>query len=83
MENEALAKAFGKVVRRRRAALGFSQEGFAFECGLHRTFMGVIEQGKRNVSMATLFKIAAGLKTSASDLVAEVEGEISASLNYK
>jgi transcriptional regulator with XRE-family HTH domain len=48
MEGKRLTMNFGIVVRRLRAEKGFSQEGFADICGLHRTYVGSIEryQGK-------------------------------------
>ena len=62
---------FGVVVRRRRDALGFSQEEFAEECGMHRTYMGAIERGERNVSLLNLRRIAAALGLELSALLAE------------
>jgi transcriptional regulator with XRE-family HTH domain len=37
----------GKRIRRERNQNGFSQEGFATECGLHRTEMGSLERARR------------------------------------
>lgn len=76
MESEELAKALGTVVRRLRTDRGYSQENFAYEAGLHRTFMGLIERGQRNVTLATIFRLAAGLKIPPSSLIAELEGEL-------
>jgi transcriptional regulator with XRE-family HTH domain len=43
--------AFGQAVRHRRKALGFSQESFADECGIDRSYMGGVERGERNLAM--------------------------------
>ena len=44
-----------KNVRRER---GLSQEGLAFECGLHRTYVSGVERGIRNPTVVVLEKIA-------------------------
>lgn len=56
---------FGQVVRRRRTALGLSQEELADRGGLHRNY---IERGERNVGIKAVFALAAGLQCSAADL---------------
>ncbi len=60
---------FGKRVRELRTAKGFSQEAFADQCGLDRTYMGGIERGKRNVSLRNINLIARGLGVSLSELM--------------
>lgn len=55
-------KAFGARVRALRKAAGFSQEDFALEIGLDRTYMGGVERGERNLALLNLRKIAEGLK---------------------
>lgn len=67
--------AFGRIVRRRRKELGLSQEALAAEADLHRTFVSMIERGERRPSLEVVRKLAAGLDTSAADLVAELERE--------
>jgi transcriptional regulator with XRE-family HTH domain len=66
---EKAKKQLGKVIRTRRKELGFSQEGFAFECQLHRTYMGSIERGERNISLENILKIADALKIKPSKLL--------------
>ena len=44
-----------------RRELGLSQEGLAFQCGLHRTFIAHVERGARNVSIDNIERIAIGL----------------------
>lgn len=53
---------FGANVRRLRGEMGFSQESFAEECGLHRTYVGAIERGERNVSLDNIARIASALR---------------------
>ncbi|MDR2073924.1 MAG: helix-turn-helix domain-containing protein [Oscillospiraceae bacterium] len=47
----------GKRLRELRTAKGLSQEKFSFECGLDRTYITSIEQGKRNISIANIEKL--------------------------
>lgn len=56
-------------VRYRRVNLGLSQEEFAEKCGLHRTYVGAIERGERNITVATLFRLAIALGCDATDLL--------------
>lgn len=49
-----------------------SQEEFADSCGLDRTYVGGIERGERNVSLANIEKIAHGLKVSLFQLFRDV-----------
>jgi transcriptional regulator with XRE-family HTH domain len=51
------------------AAKGLSQEAFAFEAGIHRTYVSDLERGARNPSITILDKLALPLGVSASDLV--------------
>ena len=59
----------GQNIRRLRLAKGLSQEQLAFEVNLHRTYIGDIERGQRNVSVVNLQKIADGLGVTAADLL--------------
>lgn len=57
----------GKRLRELRTAKGLSQEKFSFECELDRTYIASIEQGKRNVSIVNIEKIATALGLSVSE----------------
>jgi transcriptional regulator with XRE-family HTH domain len=54
---------YGKKVREIRKREGVSQESLADLAGLDRTYISDIENGKRNVSIETIFKIADALET--------------------
>ena len=58
----------GKRLRELRNARGLSQEKFAYECELDRTYIASIEQGKRNVSIVNIEKIANALDMSVYEL---------------
>lgn len=62
-------KAFGERVRERREALGLSQEALAAKSGVHWTFLGQVERGRRNLSLHNLLKIARGLGVDPGELV--------------
>ena len=51
----------GKNVRAYREATGISQEKLADIAGLHRTYITQVEQGKRNVTVISVFKLAKAL----------------------
>lgn len=71
---EQLLQAIGEVVRTRRVAQGLSQEAFAEVVGLHRTYVGAIERGERNVTIGNLSKISVKLGINLSLLIGEAEG---------
>ena len=54
-----------------RAKLGWSQEELAERCGLHRTYIGAIERGERNVTLSTVHRIARAIGISSAELIAE------------
>jgi transcriptional regulator with XRE-family HTH domain len=53
-----LQQAVGRNLRTYREAKGLSQEAFADELGVHRTYMGGIERGERNLTLKSLERIA-------------------------
>lgn len=56
-------------IRHRREMMGISQESLADSCGLHRTYVGAIERGERNITLSTLLKLAEALDCELSDLI--------------
>lgn len=59
---------FGLAVRKRRQELGISQEALSERAGLHRTYVGDIERGIRNLSLLNIEKLANALEISISAL---------------
>lgn len=53
-----LQKVVGRNLRRYRLERGYSQEAFAEVMGVHRTYMGGVERGERNLTLQTVEKIA-------------------------
>lgn len=63
---------FGERVRELRTEANFSQEEFAEECGLDRTYMGGIERGERNLGLRNIEKIADALDITIAELMEDV-----------
>ena len=64
-------KRLGTNLRRLREAKGLSQEAFAFEAGIHRTYVSDIERGARNPTITVVENLATALGVTASDLLRE------------
>jgi transcriptional regulator with XRE-family HTH domain len=67
------SKAFGKVIRQKRRELGLSQEKMGELSGLHRTYIGQLENGKKSPTLKTLFVLAKTLHIKPSELLREIE----------
>jgi len=63
---------FGKRVRQRRNDLGLTQEDLAHRAGLHWTFIGQVERGRRNITLHNILKLAAALEIDAGDLTSDL-----------
>jgi transcriptional regulator with XRE-family HTH domain len=66
-----LQRILGNNLRAFREAEGVSQEAFADVLGVHRTYMGALERGERNVSLKSVEKIAGKLKIEPLLLLSE------------
>jgi transcriptional regulator with XRE-family HTH domain len=64
----AAHRTFGRAVRELRARFGLSQEGLAFQAGLHRNYVGAIERGEINPTFSTLMRLARGFEITLSEL---------------
>lgn len=64
---------FGDRVRTHRERLGISQEELAARAELHRTYVGGVERGERNISLLNLLRIAQALGVSPADLLEDDE----------
>jgi transcriptional regulator with XRE-family HTH domain len=62
-------KALGSAIRKEREGKTLSQEEFAHQCGVHRTYIGSVERGERNVSLENIIRIAEALGLTASELL--------------
>lgn len=66
-----LQKIVGRNLRRYRLERGYSQEAFADYVGVHRTYMGAVERGERNLTLQTLEKIADFIGVDPRELLSE------------
>jgi len=74
-KNEPFVAAFGKAVRRVRNKLQLSQEMLGYKAGLHRTYIGDIECGRRNITLASAKRLADALGIPLSELISLAESE--------
>jgi transcriptional regulator with XRE-family HTH domain len=68
MRSEIL-KQFGDKVRAERTRLGLSQEELAARAGVHRTYIGMIERGEKNITLENIEKIAKALSIALERLM--------------
>ncbi len=64
---------FGKIIQEERKAKKISQEKLSKLTGLDRTFISLIENGKRNPTFSTIVKISSALEISPSELFVKFE----------
>lgn len=69
-------QAFAKVLKELRLKNNLSQETFAFEVGIHRTYVSQLERGLKSPSLKTIQKVSQVLGISLSELMVLVEAEI-------
>lgn len=58
----------GNALRSYREALGLSQEQLSFKANLHRTYVGSVERGERNLSLVNIIALCKALKVKPSEL---------------
>ncbi|HEU5199661.1 MAG TPA: helix-turn-helix transcriptional regulator [Ktedonobacterales bacterium] len=66
----SIEERFGQRVRDLRQERHWSQEELAYRSGLHRTYIGSLERGERNVSLRAIQMIADAFSLSVHDLMA-------------
>jgi transcriptional regulator with XRE-family HTH domain len=66
-----LQRIVGRNLRAYREARGLSQEAFAEVVGVHRTYMGGLERGERNLTLKSVEKIAARIEVDPVALMRE------------
>jgi transcriptional regulator with XRE-family HTH domain len=63
-----IKKSFGSKIRTLRKSLWLSQEELAFIVRLHRTYIGIVERGEKNISLENIEKLAKALWVKVKDL---------------
>lgn len=61
--------AFGQILKKYRNSKGLSQEKLALECNLDRTYISLLERGRRQPTLRTILSLSEHLNISASDMV--------------
>lgn len=69
----SVQSAFGLTLKALRSARGISQEQFALQISMDRTYYASVESGKRNISIQNIQKIATGFDVSLSELFGYVD----------
>lgn len=69
-----VTQVFADNVKRLRLTKGISQEGLADLAGLHRTYVGAVERGERNITLLNANRIAEALGVKLSDCLKERHG---------
>jgi transcriptional regulator with XRE-family HTH domain len=64
-----LQQALGENLRAYREGKGISQEAFAQKLGIHRTYLGGIERGERNLTLKVVERLAARVKLDPLELL--------------
>jgi len=67
--------ALGREIKKAREVLQQSQEALAFEAGIHRTYVSLIERGKKSPTLAVIVRLATALGIKPSELLRRVEVE--------
>ncbi len=69
----SLPVCLGLVIRKKRYHLGLSQEKLAEISGLHRSYIGVVERGEKNITVYNLARMAEALDCTLVELFAPLE----------
>lgn len=69
MINDKLIKEFGLRIRNLRLNLNLSQEQLSYLTGFHRTYIGMVERGERNISLDNIAVFAKVFELSVSELL--------------
>jgi len=69
-------EAFGKVLKEIRHEHSLSQEELGFESGYHRTYISLLERGKKSPSLNTVFQLATALGLLPSEILRRTEARV-------
>lgn len=73
MKKVTLQAKLGDAIRQRRIGHDYSQDSFADVIGMHRAYYSSIERGERNLTLATVERVAVGLGCKISDLMHDAD----------
>ena len=69
----SITHAFGNRIRKLRLAQGISQETLAYRANLHRTYIGAVERGERNITLVNADRIATALGVTLTECLQGME----------
>lgn len=72
LDDKRFLRQLGERIREQRIARGLTQEQLGQKCELHRTFIGSVERGERNLSLLNLRLMAKTLRVSLRDLLQDL-----------
>lgn len=64
-----ISKEFGRLVRQQRELKGWSQDELAHRADLHRTYIGSVERGERNITLESAYRISQALQLQLKDII--------------
>jgi transcriptional regulator with XRE-family HTH domain len=70
-EGKTELRLLGETIRKERKKVGVSQEDFAEVCGVHRTYLGQLERGEKNLSFSNILRVARAIQVKPSTLLAK------------
>lgn len=70
--NNTILIEFGKKVREIRLSKKLSQEDLAEKANVHRTYIGMVERGEKNISLKNIQKIAKALEVKIGELMKDL-----------
>jgi transcriptional regulator with XRE-family HTH domain len=68
-----IAKKFGHEIRSLRQRASISQEELAAKSGLHRTYVGSVERGERNLTLSSAERLATALNVKLMDIFGKID----------
>lgn len=73
---EEVIEAFGRVIKDRRLKRDRTQEDVAGELGMDRAYLSLVESGKKQPTISTIFNLCDELGVKVSTVMAEVEKDL-------
>jgi transcriptional regulator with XRE-family HTH domain len=75
MKRNTLQERIGNTLRKQRESKGISQEAFAEQVRMHRTYYSAIERGEKNLTLSTLSRVCEGLGAPVWEVLKEAQKE--------
>jgi transcriptional regulator with XRE-family HTH domain len=75
-KKSSIEELFGDVLKQLRDEKGISQEELGFESGYHRTYISMLEGGKKSPSLKTILQLAKALDVTPSDIMNRLQAMV-------